>query len=79
MSKKLCKKHSKIVKKVFQNGCQNLQKTFKKLDAKKESIFRGSTRNPGSPRESHKHYKSTRHIRPVKKDTYREAHAERPT
>ena len=40
---------------IFQNWCQNLQKTFKKLDAKKESIFRSSTRNPGSPRESHKH------------------------
>ena len=35
MSKKLCKKHWKIIKQVIQNRCQNHQKTIKKSIQKK--------------------------------------------
>ena len=54
MSKKLCKKHWKIIKKVIPNRCQNHEKTMKKTIKnsiqKKGRKTEVRARNPGKPR-----------------------------
>ena len=72
---KTCENHPKNRPKSMPKPSKNLQKIDVRKGQEKVAFCPLPRGGPGSG----KRYKSTRHIRPLKKDTYREAHAERPT
>ena len=76
---KTCENHPKNHPKSMPKPSKNLQKTDAKKELKNRGPFAAFPGRPGETRAPTNTYKSTRHIRPLKKDTYREAHAERPT
>ena len=89
MSKKLCKKHWKNIKKVIQNRCQNHKKTIQKPMRKKSLFLEAPPGKPGRPAGSGKSVlwqkafirgdRKTTKGRQPEGEEFREEHAERPT